>query len=132
MTRFWIFRILLLIAIIDLVNGIYFVIFPLGISHPFQYNGLGQQIIVSGLWSLLLTVIMIVLCRLKWRLTFIYVLIIYLHFLGSKLPIIGYPIIAVFNSVASFQFITEVIIAVLGSLVSLVGIIYSGKMKLKK
>jgi len=126
-----IFQILTWVIVLDLINGIFFIIFPLGISHPLQYNGLAQEIISSGSLSLLLAVTIIVLCRLRWRVAFVCAFIIYLHFLCSKLPIIGYPIPAMFSSIASIQFRAEILIAILAVLISLVGILLAVYNQLK-
>ena len=92
------FNLMLLLLIAHMIVGLLFLIFPFGLdTYPFRYVGQLHSIIYIAVKWLVLDMVGIALCLLRWRIAFLYVAVINLIiFIYNKK--VSAPILSLFSS----------------------------------
>ncbi len=129
-----IFKILMFLVAIDVLNAIYFLIFPFSIDHPFNYFGFSNYILWGVLKTLFLYAVVMFLCIRKNWIVFPLILLMNGCFLFVKVPIAGYPALWLSSTHVGFgskvlilRMLIEILMAIVGILIVLKQHYKSGK-----
>jgi cytochrome bd-type quinol oxidase subunit 2 len=97
------YRLLLIVAVCTILLHIWTTIYPFGINGFFNYHGFNPiTLIMPTLEAVLLQLVLVLCCILKFRLTFLYAVILNAD-LFLRNALIGYPLLMLLSGNASIQ-----------------------------
>ena len=124
LTQLCLFRALIILAIAGILYDVFnSVVFPFGLAHPFSYFGFAKPIIFSGLKSIFISIFMIVMYKLRFRVAFFIMLGLSIYYMLNYNPLIGRPILRLFGSSTPLKMDIVILLNLFEAVVASIGVV---------
>ena len=123
LTQCSLLRILIILAVIGIIYDIFnSIVFPFGFAHPFSYFCFAKEVVLNGLKSMLISVLMILMYKFRFRVAFFVILALSIYHLFNYSPLIGRPISWLFGASTPLKMNIVLLLNLCEAIVGLLGV----------